>query len=86
MKTGEQQTAENHDVVLKPSNHGIIVTIARECDSSGKQIGKLAAEPLGIVLKLQQTEEILAAFENTFFPQFTDLSGEAAAVNLQIVS
>ena len=34
--------------MLKPSAPGVIITIAREHGSSGKQIGKLVAEKLGI--------------------------------------
>lgn len=34
--------------VIKPSSKGVIITIAREHGSSGKQIGKLVAERLGI--------------------------------------
>ena len=36
------------DTVIRPSHPGVIITIAREHGSSGKQIGKLAAEHLGI--------------------------------------
>lgn len=36
------------DAVLKPSHSGVIVTIAREHGSSGKQIGRLVAEKLNI--------------------------------------
>lgn len=36
------------EVALKPSAPGVIITIAREHGSSGKQIGKLVAEKLGI--------------------------------------
>ena len=36
------------EVALKPSSPGVIITIAREHGSSGKQIGKLVAERLGI--------------------------------------
>ncbi|MCD8037327.1 MAG: cytidylate kinase family protein [Clostridiales bacterium] len=39
---------EESNVVLKPSKKGVIITIAREHGSSGKQIGKLVAERLGI--------------------------------------
>ena len=39
---------EKSEVVLKPSKKGVIITIAREHGSSGKQIGKLVAEKLGI--------------------------------------
>lgn len=36
------------EAVIKPSHPGVIITIAREHGSSGKQIGKLVAEKLGI--------------------------------------
>ena len=39
---------EKREAVLKPSRQGIIITIAREHGSSGKQIGKLVAKKLGI--------------------------------------
>lgn len=39
---------KEREAVLKPSRHGLIITIAREHGSSGKQIGKLVAERLGI--------------------------------------
>ena len=39
---------EQHEAALKPSKPGVILTIAREHGSSGKQIGKLVAERLGI--------------------------------------
>lgn len=39
---------KERETVLKPSRPGIIITIAREHGSSGKQIGKLVAERLGI--------------------------------------
>lgn len=35
-------------IALKPSKPGVIITIAREHGSSGKQIGKLTAQKLGI--------------------------------------
>ena len=41
-------TDEKSEVALKPSKKGVIVTIAREHGSSGKQIGKMVAERLGI--------------------------------------
>ena len=34
--------------IIKPSKPGVIITIAREHGSSGKQVGKLVAEKLGI--------------------------------------
>lgn len=42
------KTEEKVEAVLKPSKKGVIITIAREHGSSGKQIGKLVAEKLGI--------------------------------------
>lgn len=39
---------EKGEEVLKPSRQGVIITIAREHGSSGKQIGKLVAQKLGI--------------------------------------
>ena len=41
-------TEEKSEVALKPSKKGVIITIAREHGSSGKHIGKLVAERLGI--------------------------------------
>lgn len=46
MKT--EQMKKQDEAVLKPSKPGVIVTIGREHGSSGKQIGKLVAEKLGI--------------------------------------
>ena len=39
---------DGDDIALKPSAPGVIITIAREHGSSGKQIGKLVAQQLGI--------------------------------------
>ena len=41
-------TDEKSEVALKPSKKGVIVTIAREHGSSGKQIGRLVAKRCGI--------------------------------------
>ena len=40
--------SDNEEAVLKPSRPGVIITIAREHGSSGKQVGKIVAEKLGI--------------------------------------
>lgn len=49
MKSLHSDYAEQKkETVLKPSKQGVIVTIAREHGSSGKQIGKLVAKRLGI--------------------------------------
>ncbi|MBR5144771.1 MAG: MATE family efflux transporter, partial [Clostridia bacterium] len=42
------EESEEVNAVIKPSNKGVIITIAREHGSSGKQIGKLVAQKLGI--------------------------------------
>lgn len=44
----KHRRVENKEVAVKPSRPGVIVTIAREHGSSGKQIGKLIAEKLEI--------------------------------------
>ena len=49
LKSLDMDYAEKkRETVLKPSRQGIIITIAREHGSSGKQIGKLVAQKLGI--------------------------------------
>ncbi len=42
------QADDGGTIALKPSKPGVIITIAREHGSSGKQIGKLVARELGI--------------------------------------
>ena len=42
------ENADQVSAVIKPSHKGVIITIGREHGSSGKQIGKLVAEKLGI--------------------------------------
>ena len=42
------EEVEEVNAVIKPSKKGVIITIGREHGSSGKQIGKLVAEKLGI--------------------------------------
>lgn len=45
---GNIDNLDNPDIALKPSKPGVIITIAREHGSSGKQIGKCVADALGI--------------------------------------
>ena len=45
---GQPPLLEAGELALKPSKPGVIVTIARQHGSSGKQIGKMAAKKLGI--------------------------------------
>lgn len=46
IKTSRHEAEDK--ICLKPSKQGVIITIAREHGSAGKQIGKLVAEQLGI--------------------------------------
>lgn len=46
--TQKERVNAGGDMVLKPSKPGVIITIAREHGSSGKQIGKLVAQKLDI--------------------------------------
>lgn len=48
VKTAKSAKTEHENVVIKPSHPGVIITIAREHGSSGKQIGKIVSEKLGI--------------------------------------
>ncbi len=54
LKSGKTSEAESEEAsvqaeaVIKPSKQGVIITIGREHGSSGKQIGKVVAERLGI--------------------------------------
>ena len=60
---------QTDDVVLKPSKKGVIITIAREHGSSGKQIGKLVAERLGIPFYYKEMTA-LAAQESGLHKEF----------------
>ena len=44
----KNEEAEEVNAVIKPSKKGVIITIGREHGSSGKQIGKILAQKLGI--------------------------------------
>ena len=62
---------ESEDVVLKPSKPGVIITIAREHGSSGKQIGKVVAEKLGIPFYYKEMMT-LAAKESGLAQEFIE--------------
>ena len=47
-KLDRPSAEEDTEAVLRPSKQGVIITIAREHGSSGKQIGKIVADKLGI--------------------------------------
>lgn len=70
MKTLKANGAKStEEVALKPSKAGVIITIAREHGSSGKQIGKLVAEKLGIPFYYKEMTA-LAAQESGLAQEF----------------
>lgn len=72
-------TIEKDAAVLKPSKKGVIITIAREHGSSGKQIGKLVAEKLGIPFYYKEITA-LAAQESGLDKEFiSDINSNAPA-------
>ena len=72
--------SENTDAVLKPSKKGIIITIAREHGSSGKQIGRIVADKLGIPFYYKEMTA-LAAKESGLDREFiADINVNSPAV------
>ena len=67
--TKKRKRIEHKDVVIQPSKPGVIITIAREHGSSGKQIGKLVAEKLGIPFYYKEMTA-LAAQESGLAQEF----------------
>ncbi len=67
IETSEESTTG--EAVLKPSKKGVIITIAREHGSSGKQIGKMVAERLGIPFYYKEMTA-LAAQESGLHKEF----------------
>lgn len=62
--------ADDGDIIaLKPSKPSVIITIAREHGSSGKQIGKLVAQKLGIPFYYKEMVA-LAAYESGLDREF----------------
>lgn len=62
--------------MLKPSAPGVIITIAREHGSSGKQIGKLVAEKLGIPFYYKEMIALDAhesGLDRSSFPMYTKI-------------
>lgn len=71
---------EKSDTVLKPSKKGVIITIAREHGSSGKQIGKLVAEKLNIPFYYKEMTA-LAAQESGLDREFiSDINANSPAM------
>ncbi len=73
-------STESVDAVLAPSHPGVIITIAREHGSSGKQIGRLVAEKLGIPFYYKEMTA-LAAQESGLDREFiADINTNSPAV------
>lgn len=71
---------ESADAAIKPSRKGVIITIAREHGSSGKQIGKLVAEKLGIPFYYKEMTA-LAAKESGLDREFiSDINANSPAM------
>lgn len=69
-----------HTEVIKPSKPGVIITIGREHGSSGKQIGKVVAEKLGIPFYYKEVTA-LAAQESGLDKEFiSDINANSPSV------
>jgi len=76
----KRKRAEHKDVIIQPSRPGVIITIAREHGSSGKQIGRLVAEKLGIPFYYKEMTA-LAAQESGLAQEFiSDINQNAPNV------
>ena len=74
------ETAEVSEEVIKPSKKGVIITIGREHGSSGKQIGKIVAEKLGIPFYYKEMTA-LAAQESGLDREFiADINNSSPAI------
>ena len=66
--------------ILKPSTKGVIITIAREHGSSGKQVGRIVAEKLGIPFYYKEMTA-LAAQECGYDKEFiSDINNNPPAI------
>ncbi len=75
-----KKTEENNQVI-KPSKSGVIITIAREHGSQGKQVGKLVAEKLGIPFYYKEMTA-LAAQESGLAKEFvSDINKNSKALH-----
>ncbi len=76
----KSETSDTVDAVIKPSRKGAIITIGREHGSSGKQIGKLVAEKLGIPFYYKEMTAI-AAQESGLDREFiADINNNSPAI------
>ena len=77
----KSESAETAQTVLQPSKPGVIITIAREHGSAGKQIGKLLAEKLKIPFYYKEMTA-LAAQESGLDREFVSELNESAPTAL----
>lgn len=76
----EGTSAEYNKTILQPSKKGVIITIAREHGSSGKQIGKMVAEKLNIPFYYKEMTA-LAAQESGLSQEFiSDINSNSPAM------
>ena len=76
----KSEAVEEVNAVIKPSKKGVIITIAREHGSSGKQIGKLVAQKLGIPFYYKEMTA-LAAQESGFDREFiADINTDSPSI------
>ena len=74
------EQSEETNEVIKPSKKGVIITIGREHGSSGKQIGKIVAEKLGIPFYYKEMTA-LAAQESGLDREFiADINNSSPAI------
>ena len=82
----KNHSEEKPKTALKPSKKGVIVTISREHGSSGKQIGKLVAEKLGIPFYYKEMTA-LAAQESGLDREFiSELNANSPAILQRLYS
>lgn len=75
-----EKTEKEIGAVIKPSKKGVIITIGREHGSSGKQIGKIVAEKLGIPFYYKEMTA-LAAQESGLHQEFiADINNNSPAL------
>lgn len=71
---------DRSEAVLKPSHPGVIITIAREHGSGGKQVGRIVAEKLGIPFYYKEMTA-LAAKESGLDREFiADINANSPAI------
>ena len=74
------EESDSVSAVIKPSKPGVIITIGREHGSSGKQIGKIVAEKLGIPFYYKEMTA-LAAQESGLDREFiADINNSSPAI------